>query len=164
MTVVQDNVHFSPCSAPPEEQVDEHTIVTVADKSTEETLLDKDANTYLEAFDHRHRFLRLNSYIYVPQFVSSLRIIVEISGLTCTDQRLLVYRHMLRDCCSDELYEQCPYATSNEITSDIMACEFVCYLKMSIESLANVGIRFENIAQRPMHSVQVRGFRALKFW
>ena len=130
MTVVEDSEHFSPCSALPSiVHVDDHAVVVVTDREAELKLMDKETSTCLEPF------LRLDLYAYTPPSTSSLRVTLDISGLTCSDPGLLVYIDETMGDCSPGHYGQCGHAASNGLNDGFVACAFICCLSFSRESI-----------------------------
>ena len=151
MTVVEDSEHFSPCSALPSiVHVDDHAVVVVTNREAELKLMDKETSTCLEPF------LRLDLYAYTPPSTSSLRVTLDISGLTCSDPGLLVYIDETMGDCSPGHYGQCGHAASNGLNDGFVACEFICRLSFSRESIRALGTRFEDHIRRQRNAVKIR--------
>ena len=168
MTVLQDESQSSSCPVPPlRNPSNEKAMIIVDDRSTELALMDHNFATCLVAFDQGRRFLRLVAYIYTPSTVKGLQIQISVSGVLCTDSRLVVYHEITADEYGDIKLHQCTLSRYSARESVRQECEFECYNICPMNSVVRVYVQVEKWLQedtsRPLYICDI-GVTSYHVW
>ena len=142
LMTVKDNTHLSSAHPDLSEEMGGAAMITVSDRKAEIMLMDKDIGSCITDEEQRYQFLHLIGYIYTPFLANDLRVIFLVSGLACTDSRLIVYYQMNQDSIP---YRQCVLVTTESLPGTIWSCEFSCYYMCPIASVVKVHVRVQNL-------------------
>ena len=122
--------------------------VTIDDRKAELLLMDEDVNTCLEVFKQGQRVFRLATYVYVPQCLASIRVVVNVLNVKCYDPQLIVYHQTSHTLQAGILYEECARDDASDL-SNPLECGFVC---RNVKPVFDVGSVVLQLEKQPMRS------------
>ena len=137
--------------------------VTVDDRKAELLLMDEDVNTCLEAFKQGQRVFRLSTYVYVPQCLTSFRVVIHVLNVQCFDPQFIVYHQAARTLQADILHEECARGDSTD-SSNPLECVFVCHNVKPVFDVVSVVLHLENPPTRSGWLPQICEIDVIKFW
>ena len=133
-------------------------VLRVTDRAAELALMDNNPSTCLPAFDHGSLFLSLVAYIHVPSCMPDVHVMLDIAGLTCAGNGMIVYHQLSTVEHHDIQFQECtPIMTRAESSGDPVPCKFLCQNVWSEAAMTKVGIRIEKMSWKMIEPVKVCG-------
>ena len=146
MTTMVDESSDTPCPRSGWGQDD--GVVVVSDRNTELKLMDSDSSTCVAMYAQGKIFWRVVAFIYIPNSVYTVPLILEISGTECTHPGLVVY-HVQGD-----ILMECRLQIARHAGA-VQRCEFVCTHIFPNESVLEIYIqtRWVSVMQNDSASI-----------
>ena len=155
-TTLVDGFSDRACPLPDDGPLD--GIIVIFDRSTEIKLMDDDDSTCLGVFSDGRSFQRLVAYIYVPIPVTTLRLVLTISGMECSHPGLLVYHGNGYS----DMNVECSQAASRH-EGGMQQCEFLCTSICPNQSVVKIYVQTQLFPQEQNDFVSICGM-VLKNW
>ena len=120
--------------------------------------MDDDDTTCLGAFNDSRRFQRVVAYIYAPTQITTLRLVLKISGMECSQTGLLVYHGNGYS----DMYVECSLTASRH-EGGVQQCEFMCTNICPHKSVVKIYVQTQRFRPEQNDSVSICGM-ILKYW
>ena len=130
----------------------EDGVIVVSDRNTELSLMDDDISTCLPVLTQDRVFQRMVAYFYVPPSEYAMQLVLDISGMECTQPS--VYHGYN----NGNIHMECILTGSHDIQG-IRQCEFMCTNICPQESVVEMYVQTQKDPRKANYSPLICGIR-----